>query len=614
MAKHYMHNKDKILKHTFPQTIKARITLITVIFSLVLAVFLSTISFSFFQSYARRSVVQSTEFNLQMIAGTLGQELTELDTLTKWCATNLQIYGWLSDESHSTQVSIDTYERLKDAFYSNRSSGYIRRLIVTDMKNGRLLQVGNNLSESMQVTAYNLSLLGLGKVTAPEVYRQCVYDPYATDLKSQVITIIRPIYAPGSKESVGYVYLAVSVDVVLRQLRNYRMPQDCDLYVTLPGANYRLSGAEFTDVSSLESSYSTQKEQTFNGTTMVRNVTNGKDGSYQMVTYPLGIEGVYLSQSLSSNQVSGEQRLYLFIMALICVTALGFGFFISFLLGRIINKPVVRLRKKIAAISESDFSRDGGIEWNDELGDIGRGINEMSLKIVSLLENRLADEKEKRDLEYRMLQSQINPHFLYNTLNSIKWMATIQNATGIAEMTTALSRLMKNVIKGSRTVVSLREELALLDDYFLIQQYRYGGAIVYEKNVSEDFLSVSIPCFTMQPLMENSIFHGIEPKGGSGRITLSAERFGDDAVKICVEDDGIGITGTQIEEILAGEGKPAAFGLFKEIGISSVNKRLQHCFGPDYGLSLESEIGKYTRAILLVPFRAKDVAPKVIGI
>ena len=208
------------------------------------------------------------------------------------------------------------------------------------------------------------------------------------------------------------------------------------------------------------------------------------------------------------------------------MTAVGFGFFISFLLGRIINRPVRRLRKKIRVISESDFSRDPGIEWDDELGDIGRGINEMSLKIVSLLENRLADEREKRDLEYRMLQSQINPHFLYNTLNSIKWMATIQNATGIAEMTTALSRLMKNVIKGSRTVVSLREELALLDDYFLIQQYRYGGAIVYEKKVGEEFLSVPIPCFTMQPLMENSIFHGIEPKGGSGRITLSAERHG----------------------------------------------------------------------------------------
>ena len=91
------------------------------------------------------------------------------------------------------------------------------------------------------------------------------------------------------------------------------------------------------------------------------------------------------------------------------------------------------------------------------------------------MERRLEDEKQKQDLEYKMLQSQINPHFLYNTLNSIKWMATIQGANGISEMTTSLSRLLKSISKGTSLLIDIREELSLLENYFTIQSYRYGG-------------------------------------------------------------------------------------------------------------------------------------------
>src|SRR5690606_39201106 len=131
--------------------------------------------------------------------------------------------------------------------------------------------------------------------------------------------------------------------------------------------------------------------------------------------------------------------------------------------------------KRMDKIAQGQFFVDKMIEWDNELGDVGRGINRLSQDIVALMETRLADEKQKQELEYRMLQSQINPHFLYNTLNSIKWMATIQNARGIAEMTTSLSRLLRNITKDIRKLVPLREELALLDDYFLIQKYRYGS-------------------------------------------------------------------------------------------------------------------------------------------
>ena len=596
------------MRHKIRHTIKLRISLITVSFSLIIVVFLSTLSFTFFQDYARRSIVQSTEFNLQLIAGMFGQKLTELDMLSKWCVVSTQMAEWLDQESPGAQNSILIYDRLKEVIWNNRSNGYIRRLIVTDAAVSKLLQAGSNMSDSWPVTIYNLPRLGLAGIDAPRVYRECAEDPYAIGEQEQVIPVVRPIRRPGSSERIGYVYLAISADALLDQLINYHMPEDCSLYLTLGDATYRLEKGNFIDISDRIVSSSARKETTLSPQTVVSELRMDKGGTSLLVGCPTGIEGAFLSQSLSARRISAERRLYVLILALISVAVLLFGLLISFLLSRIITRPVLKLRRKIDAISESDFRSDPGIEWDDELGDIGRGINDMSGKIVSLLENRLADEKKKRDLEYRMLQSQINPHFLYNTLNTIKWMATIQNATGIAELTTALSRLMKNVIKGSRTMVTLKEEFAFLDDYFLIQRYRYGGAIVFEKTLSHKLERVSIPCFSLQPLMENAIFHGIEPKGGTGRISLSVERRRG-VVEIVMEDDGIGMSAEKIRGVLSDEEPADPPGLFREIGIASVDKRIKHSCGSGYGLDISSEPGLFTRPVLSVPYILLDAPP-----
>lgn len=187
------------------------------------------------------------------------------------------------------------------------------------------------------------------------------------------------------------------------------------------------------------------------------------------------------------------------------------------------------------------------------MGDIGRGINGLSRSVCTLMEKRLEDERQKKDLEYRMLQNQINPHFLYNTLNSIKWMATIQHATGIAEMTISLSRLLKSVSKRNERLVPLQEEFALLNDYFTIQQYRYGGTITLDVIWIEDerlCQDCMIPRFTLQPLVENAIFHGIEPKGCAGSIELTIKtdkETGD--VLILLTDDGVGMSDEQAKQI-----------------------------------------------------------------
>ncbi len=225
-----------------------------------------------------------------------------------------------------------------------------------------------------------------------------------------------------------------------------------------------------------------------------------------------------------------------------------------------------------------------------------------------LLKRIEREHQEKCDAELRALQSQINPHFLYNTLNSIKWMATLQKAPGIAEMTTSLSRLMKNVSKADEPIISLEDELALLDDYFVIQKYRYGGTLILQNTIDSRFLSLGIPRFTLQPLVENAIFHGIEPKGGAGTVLLEAYEENSQTVCLIIRDDGVGMDQRTIDAVFAAASFPAK-GMFREIGIRNVAKRIEYTYGAEYGLSIESVVGLYTKAIIRLPKRTKEGRP-----
>ena len=289
----------------------------------------------------------------------------------------------------------------------------------------------------------------------------------------------------------------------------------------------------------------------------------------------------------------------------ICAVILSLGFFMVYSLTKTINQPVSKIQKKIHEIAHGVFSRDDSIEWNHELGDIGRGINSLSRDVVSLMEKRIDDEKQKKDLEYQILQSQINPHFLYNTLNSIKWMATIQGVTGIAEMTTALARLLKRVAKGNSAMIPLKEELDLVKDYFLIQQYRYGGSISIEYNIeSEDLYQCMIHRFSLQPIIENALFHGIEPKGSAGKITVDVhvqDREDGKDLNISVTDNGVGMTKETIEKALHQSPAKKSADFFRQVGIANVNQRIQYDYGPGYGISIESEPGVYTTMTILIP-------------
>ena len=171
-------------------------------------------------------------------------------------------------------------------------------------------------------------------------------------------------------------------------------------------------------------------------------------------------------------------------------------------------------------------------------------------------------------------------------------------------MTTSLSRLLKSISKGTSLLIDIREELSLLENYFTIQSYRYGGTISMDIQVDEESLYNSeIIKFTLQPLVENASFHGIEPKGSAGHIQIHVGyEIADatDRIRIDVTDDGVGMTAEKSAQILSSNDDSSA-DFFREIGVSNVHKRLQYQFGTEYGITIESKEGEYTTMSIHIP-------------
>ena len=434
-----------------------------------------------------------------------------------------------------------------------------------------------------------------------------------TTQAAQTIPICRALTLPGTDRT-AHVCIFVSPSVITAPLRGFTLSEGGKLLWEMGEHIYTVQNNTLTELDTDRTYYKDTRPfdaETLDSLTEVYERGSGVN-TQLIVRYPIGVHDLYLIEVLPNGPLQ-RQIPYLsasLIFSLAAILALGSA--LAFLLHRMIARPITALQSRIEAVGSGDFSADPAIEWDNELGDIGRGINKMSGNITALMDRRLEDEKQKQDLEYRMLQNQINPHFIYNTLNSIKWMATIQHAPGIAEMVTALSRLLKSVSKGNERLVPLYEEFALLNDYFTIQQYRYGGTITLDVSYIEDenlTHSCLIPRFTLQPLVENAIFHGIEPKGSAGEVTLRVERDAANGdVLILLSDDGVGMTPAQATKALQEPGPEEAAAKYRHVGIWNVHRRLQYSFGDAYGLRIESEPGVGTTVTVRLP-DAKKASP-----
>lgn len=310
--------------------------------------------------------------------------------------------------------------------------------------------------------------------------------------------------------------------------------------------------------------------------------------------------GIIVVEVLPVSELGNEKMMVLQTVLMIFAGCISLGWLLSFIFTRQVKKPIDRLVDHIGKVAAGDFTQDAAIETGDEIGVIGKTVNTMSGQIKELMEQKVEDEKEKSGLELKMLQAQINPHFLYNTLDSIKWIAVVQKNSGIVKVVSALSGLLKNMAKGYDEQVTVQKELDFLKDYVTIEKIKYAERFDIEIQVEEPRLyRAKTIKLTLQPLIENAIFSGIEPSGRSGMITVHIFA-GEESLYMVIRDNGVGIPPEKLKDIWKESGNTIGDRM-SSIGLVNVDKRIKLTYGEQYGISIESEVDKFTEVTVRMP-------------
>ena len=583
-------------------SIQVRVLALTLLFTLGVSLVIAIGNMRQMAAEWERTTLLNAEYALQTAATAIRRDIEEVDDLASWCAYNPSMRTYLLTDASNNNQALSMYPTVSAKYSTLRTMQYVQRFVLINAK-GRQMVFGTAVTNTVAMTPEVLARIP-GYDEEYSGWSCIMRDPMAlTSQALDIIPVTRKLTLSGTGRE-AHICAFVSPALITAALKGFTMPEGSSLLWQMGGRYYSINGNILTEEPLSDIPAEQLDVNMLDDSTEVYSIAAGHDAQL-VVRYPIGVHDLYLIEIIPNGPLQ-RQIPYLsdsLVISLLAILVLGL--LLAFLLHHMITPPITALQNRITKISSGDFSFDPAIEWNNELGDIGRGINSMSASVTALMDHRLEDEKQKQDLEYRMLQNQINPHFIYNTLNSIKWMATIQHAPGIAEMVTALSRLLKSVSKSNERLVPLYEEFALLNDYFTIQQYRYGGTITLDVSYIEDEKlnhSCLIPRFTLQPLVENAIFHGIEPKGSAGEVTLRVERdTANGDVLIRLTDDGIGMTAEQAAKALQEPGPEEAAAKYRHVGMWNVHKRLQYSFGEAYGLSIESEPGVGTTVTVRLP-------------
>ncbi|SFU77070.1 sensor histidine kinase [Butyrivibrio sp. INlla21] len=570
---------------TKKHTLRNKIIIWALGFALILALAVAAASFSLSFRYLKRNQHQSAMTNIQLLGSEIDDEIKTAMTFTNWICLDTTLGGYLqnvenyynTNEQAGRRLSVTTWDHLNNEYNIVGIRDIVNRVIVSTPSGDQYLQslsggdtqsVADISHKIMESEHFSELLNGKGYTWIGPIQ-----NPLMKSGNELIIPIIKSVQSASSYEMIGWIYMDIPVSRLTSKIKSFNMEEDEALFITFSEGN-------------------TFK---FDGENLVR-----ADKQGDVISYILPNSGWEISYLPSAKALQNRMNYYGLVIFMIVQIIVLAGALLSVILHKTITGPVSQIVDRLDLIGAGDFSRDEKIEWDNELGDIGTGINNLAANVSALMEKRLLDEKAKQDLEYRVLQSQINPHFLYNTLNTIKWMATIQGSDGIADMSTALSRLMKNIAKGTENLITLRDEFALVDDYFTIMKYRYGGTISLEYITDDEaLLDKKINRFSLQPIVENAIFHGIEPKGTSGKIVIHTYQK-EDKLIIEVTDNGVGMSEEAIKSVLNGESNTSTE-FFKQVGTYNVNQRIKYTFGEEYGIEITSKLGEYTTMRFVLP-------------
>ena len=307
-----------------------------------------------------------------------------------------------------------------------------------------------------------------------------------------------------------------------------------------------------------------------------------------------------LVQTVSVKEFYKNMKRRIIITALVVLAMLGISLLFVWIATLRIAKPTRELLESMKTLGKENRYPRVKVITQDEIGMIGTEYNRMAENIETLIEKVYKMELAQKQAELEFLQMQINPHFLYNALDTISWKALGEGNTDVSEMSIALAELLRATIK-KESFISLKEEMSTVKDYLYIQEQRFGDKISVDYQIDENLEDYQVPNFILQPLIENAIIHGLEPKVEKGKLLLRIKKQGE-KLYFLIADDGVGMSEREMEILYE---QCEENDTSKSIGIKNVYRRLILCYGENSRLYIKSKKNKGTEIRFSIPLQEK---------
>lgn len=394
-------------------------------------------------------------------------------------------------------------------------------------------------------------------------------------IRKNIFAYEQPVAAPDDTRILGYVIVTVDERTAFfKCLQNRQSGSDGEIYITTPEGRY----ASCSNLNRL-------------GEPEEKIGEHELKSSIQAPLTGYGFHSVVNRDVLTGDIRRAGSRILLFSVLLLLLSGVSIWVIVRNML-----TPLQQLEEAMQQVSRGDLTIQTEVYQNDEIGRLAADFNSMVRQLDSLIGELVTQKMLKREAEMEALQYQIQPHFIYNTLNTIKYAAILQNAKEIAQLLEAFIELMQLTARNQGTFIPLERELHMVDNYVRLQMFRYANSFEVEYDIQPETKRCYIPNLLIQPLVENAILHGIDLKKENGRIEISAMQIGD-TLAVRVQDNGRGLSQEEMQNLMTGQKRSK----FSGIGIGNVRERLRLYYGTRAELRFHSENGSGTTAVITLP-------------
>jgi Predicted signal transduction protein with a C-terminal ATPase domain len=565
------------------------ITLIVVFIALILIIS-DTILYN--SSIAKTKQNISDEINL--IGNHLDTMSANLVTCSNIAANDInRIYNGTAKNKTNRISFVSIKNNLFTAMdYDRRCFPEISSIIFVDV-NGNLVYDG--LEASPDVSKISADLISKMAESGPPLTVTFPMQPrpYFADGGSEgIMTAGKRIISMQTGENIGYLFINVKESTI------------SSIFPDGSGGQYYIINPAGVVVSSLDKGL---LQKPVPGDDLRKKLLNRRNDSFQasaggdeylLTSQPMPEFQWTLVHQISIRSLTKDIQMTSTIIIVIGFLCILSAVLLIFILSGWITKPIQRLTKAARKIQSGDFDAYCDVLSEDEIGTLSGVFNEMAEKIGELLDRVKSEQKKKREYELAMIQEQIKPHFLYNSLDLIYVLCAAGNPEEGAKTTKVLADYYRTSLNNGNELISIREELKNIENYLYIQKERYSDLIDFKISVDPQLNTFFVPKMILQPLVENSIYHGLKEKGNKGCITILG-RMEEGFILLEVSDDGIGMDEEQLRSLSQNGEK----GSRRHFGLHSVQERILLYFGEECGLSVSSEKNKGTKVTVKIPKR-----------